>query len=32
MFNLATNTGEKKTAYSLDYKYYIIDMETGEAY
>jgi len=32
IFNLATNTGEKKTAYSMDYKYYIIDMETGEIY
>ena len=31
-FNLITNTGEKKTVYKVDNKYYQIDMETGEAY
>ena len=30
--NLATNTGPKKTAYKLDFKYYQVDMETGEVY
>ena len=32
MFNLATNTGEKHSVYSVDGKYYQIDMETGEIY
>ncbi len=32
LFNLATNTGQKRSAYSVDSKYYQIDMETGEVY
>jgi hypothetical protein len=32
MLNLITNTGEKKTSYNMEYKYYMIDMETGEVY
>jgi hypothetical protein len=31
-FNLITNTGEKKTVYTVDNKYYQVDMETGEVY
>lgn len=31
-FNLATNSGEKHSVYSVDNKYYQIDMETGEVY
>ncbi len=30
--NFATNTGPKKTVYNVDFKYYQIDMETGEVY
>ena len=32
MLNIATNTGEKYSVYSVDKKYYQIDMETGEVY
>jgi hypothetical protein len=32
MLNLATNTGEKRTSYSIDNRYYQVDMETGEVY
>lgn len=30
--NFATNTGPKKTVYKVDFKYYQIDMDTGEVY
>jgi len=30
--NYATNTGEKKTVFLLELKYYQVDMETGEVY
>ena len=32
LLNIATNTGEKHSVYSVDKKYYQIDMETGEVY
>jgi hypothetical protein len=32
IFNLATNTGRKKTVFKGILKYYQVDMETGEAY
>jgi len=31
-FNLMTNTGVKKTVYKTEYKYYQVDMETGDVY
>lgn len=30
--NFATNSGPKKTVYKVDFKYYQLDMETGEVY
>lgn len=30
--NYAANTGEKKSVYKMELKYYALDMETGEAY
>ncbi|MBK7374870.1 MAG: hypothetical protein KTQ13_03395 [Ferruginibacter sp.] len=30
--NYAANTGEKKSVYKMELKYYQVDMETGEAY
>ena len=32
LFNIVTNTGEKRSVYSVNKKYYQIDMETGEVY
>ncbi|MBP6024103.1 hypothetical protein [Ferruginibacter sp.] len=32
LFNIATNSGEKRTSYKAKLKYYQLDMETGEAY
>ncbi len=32
VLNLVTNTGEKRTVYKVDNKYYQVDMETGEVY
>jgi len=32
VFNFATNTGPKKTVYDIEFRYYQVDMETGEVY